>query len=117
MPGSTLGCQVGRGSAFDHLFGSGRKFSEADRQKLAELNKNRTLDNPSAPKAPRNERPEEPKGRARDDLASGKTIDRATAGPGELKEDELGRPTEKSRARIAPEYRKALEDYYKSLSK
>ena len=101
--------------AFDHLFGTGRKFNDTDRKKLAEANKNHTLDPGKAP--PRTERPEETKGRARDELTGGKTLDRATTTAGELKEDELGRPTEKTRAKIAPEYRKALEDYYKSLSK
>ena len=35
----------------------------------------------------------------------------------ELKKDDVSRSTEKGKARIAPEYRKALEDYYKALSK
>jgi hypothetical protein len=34
-----------------------------------------------------------------------------------MKEDELGRMIERGKAKIAPEYRKALEDYYKSLNK
>ena len=37
--------------------------------------------------------------------------------PGELKEDTLGQSTEKGQAKIAPEYRKALEDYYRAIAR
>jgi hypothetical protein len=48
---------------------------------------------------------------------NGRTPGSVKNAPGELKEDPLGQPTTKGQVRIAPEYRKALEDYYKSLAK
>ncbi|MGD0093827.1 MAG: hypothetical protein ABSE73_28295, partial [Planctomycetota bacterium] len=105
--------------ALDHLFKAGRAFSAKDRQKLAEAGKDvsaapgkRTATETIPPPPPG------PAGRTRTELSAGKSAGNIIKNvPGELKEDALGQPSEKGQVKIAPEYRKALEDYYKAIAK
>jgi hypothetical protein len=105
-------------AAFDHLFKNGRGLNSADREKLRAAAES-LKDEPGARKL--SDRPNrentQPKGRARSELSGGSTAKSLTTRSGDMKEDELGRTIERGAAKIAPEYRKALEEYYKSLNK
>jgi hypothetical protein len=101
-------------SAFDRLFRAGRSFTKADREKLAA--KNATLS--PAGRGQGEGAAKTPDGRVNKNVTGdGRAPGSVTNAPGELKEDPLGQPTTKGQVRIAPEYRKALEDYYKSIAK
>jgi type IV secretory pathway TrbL component len=101
--------------AFDHLFRAGRSFREKDRERLAALNKDKPADANS--KAGADKLGTGPAGRARPELAGGKTSGVLRNAPGEMKEDELGQSVTKGQVKVAPEYRKSLEDYYKAIAK
>ena len=98
-------------AALDHLFGAGRAFTNKDLEKLSQLNK----DDPTVD-ANADQRAKGPDGRARSELSKGTTAKNSVTKEGEIKQDELGRTTEKGRARIAPEYQKALENYNTRVS-
>jgi len=105
-------------AALDHLFRAGRAFSAKDLQKLAEQNKDATVEPGKRIVTDTSGQPPGPAGRSRAELASGKGASNVVRNvPGELKEEALGQPTEKGQVRIAPEYRKALEDYYKAIAR
>ncbi len=103
--------------AFDHLFSAGRRFTAKDR---AVIENQPPAAAPAAPENPAPvaaQRSTAPDGRARKALSGGSGPAGTTAQAGELKEDVLGRSTERGEAKIAPEYRKALEEYYKALNR
>ena len=99
-------------TAFDHLFGVGRAFNNKDMEKLRQLN----ADDSAQRKPGAADRASGPDGRVRGELSSGTTVKSSVSRSGELKEDEIGKATEKGRVKIAPEYQKALQDYYKKVS-
>jgi len=104
--------------ALDHLFGAGRAFSARDLRKLAELNKDTAAEPGKRAATGASGQPPGLAGRPRTELASSKGASNIIQNvPGELKEEALGQPAEKGQVRIAPEYRKALEDYYKAIAK
>jgi len=102
-------------AAFDHLFKNGRALSTLDREKLKAAAEGIGPDGKRRNNAVTPEKAGA--GRVRKELLSGNGNESLTNKAGDMKEDELGRMIERGKAKIAPEYRKALEDYYKSLNK
>jgi hypothetical protein len=107
--------------AVDSLNATGRRFSEDDGNKVA-----RNLEKqPAKPDANEVRKPpsevrvkEAPEGRAREALTDKNVEMKAVQSkPGEMQEDNLRRLIEQGQAKVVPEYRKPVEDYYKAVSK
>ncbi|MCZ7645121.1 MAG: hypothetical protein M5U26_07525 [Planctomycetota bacterium] len=101
------------------LRGFGRTFNDADRRKLEEAA--RELGKPddgNLPKPPAVEQPKKelPEGKVREDFGAQRDLRRVENRQDPMQEDPLRRTIEAGQARVAPEYRKPLEDYYRSVS-
>ncbi|MBI3830639.1 MAG: hypothetical protein HY291_14050 [Planctomycetes bacterium] len=107
--------------AVDSLNATGRRLTEDDRNKLARniAKEQAKPDTGDVRKPPAEERVKEaPEGRARETLSSKSGEMKAVQSkPGEMQEDNLRRLIEQGQAKVVPEYRKPVEDYYKAVSK
>lgn len=105
-------------AATEELRGFGRAFTAEDKARLQKLA--RELPPQPAPEMTVPDRPTPaPQGRARTALTGGQGPGegRVVSRPGEMSEDELRRVIEAGQAKVVPEYRKPVEDYYKAVSK
>ncbi|MCK6473031.1 MAG: hypothetical protein L6R28_14910 [Planctomycetes bacterium] len=102
--------------ALDGLSAAGRRFDQTDRDKMAKtaeaLNKDRA-------RSERDGDPgKSPEGRVREQLTGiGNQLGRIERDGEAAEPDPVQRAIEAGQAKVAPEYRKALEAYYKEVSK
>lgn len=106
--------------AVESLNSSGRKFDEKERAALKDKIEKTPAPEAEGPAPPRAEEParKEAEGRVRSNLSEkAQDLKSVQSRPGELQEDSLRRLIEQGQAKVAPEYRKPVEDYYKAVSK
>ena len=101
--------------------GAGRTFTDSETRQIREAaSKLATAAEAGGPAPTRAEQPAaDAAGRAREKLSGGQGAGsgKVEAQPGEQKEDPVSRLIQSGQAKVLPEYRKALEEYYKAVSK
>lgn len=106
--------------AHEGLTGFGRGFNAEDREHLeatAERMRNDPRDGEPLPKPPAGPPTAKlPEGRVQERF-DGNAMRAVENKPGEMAEDPLRRTIEAGQAKVVPEYRKPLEEYYKAVSK
>jgi hypothetical protein len=101
--------------------GAGRTFTDSETRQIREAASKLAASAEAGVPGPSRAEPPAPEsaGRAREKLTGGEGpgAGKVEAQPGEQKEDPVSRLIQSGQAKVLPEYRKALEEYYKAVSK